>query len=237
MPVQFYLRPNPLPGRESHHMAQVVSVESLDEDALIERMAGGEPPLPRAQIEPVMRRLREVVTGLLANGCRVNVAGLAHFFPVMNGKFRNADDEFDKKRHEIGVAAAVDVSLVSDVKSRAAVEKQKPAELLPAPTFYKETGVRVAEGKVIAGNIGTLHGRRLAFDPKMADEGVFFVSTADPKREVRSKVYAVVHPTEILFQVPDGLEKGNWLLEVRARVRGGRQLRSGRLSSPLEADA
>lgn len=218
-------------------MSQVVSVDTLDEQALMEKMAVANPSLTKQQINAVMDTLAETVAGLIADGNRVNVAGLAHFFPVMTGKFKSPEDEFDKKRHELGVAAAVNVGLVDQVKSRAVVEKQKPAELVPTPTFYKETGVRVEVGKAIAGNIGTIHGRRLAFDAKVTDEGVFFVTAEGPKREVRVKVYAVVHPTEIMFQVPDDLTAGKWVLEVRARVRGGKQLRSGRLSSPLEAGA
>lgn len=216
-------------------MSQVVSVDTVDEEGLIDRMAAGNTTLNRAQIASAMQMLAETVSGLLADGHRVTVAGLVQFFPVMSGKFKGADDEFDKKRHELGVAAAVGLKLVEEVKSKAVVEKQKPTEQTPTPTYYKETGMRVVTGKVICGNIGTIHGRRLSFDPKVTDEGVFFVSADGPKKEVRVKVYAVVQPAEIVFQVPDGLGAERWALEVRARVRGGKQLRSGRLSSALEA--
>ena len=235
MPVRYYLRPNPLPSKEPHFTSQVVSVNSLDEEALIERIAVANPTLTRPQITAVLDTMTETVAAAIADGNRVNVAGLASFFPVMTGKFKTADDEYDPKRHEVGVAASVNVGLVEKVKARAAVEKQKPVEVVPTPTFYKETGARAESGKVLAGNIGILHGRRLAFDAKVTDEGVFFIAAEGPKREVRVKVYAVVHPTEIMFQVPDDLSPGRWVLEVRARVRGGKQLRSGRLSSPLEA--
>jgi len=235
MPIQYYLRPNPLPGREAQFMAQVVSVEKVSEAGLIDHMAASSTMLNRDQIASAMQTLEQTVTSLIADGNRVTVAGLAQFFPVMSGKFKGADDEFDKKRHELGVAAAVGVKLVEEVKSRAVAEKQKPTEQLPTPTYYKETGTRAVTGKVIAGNIGTIHGRRLALDPKVTDEGVFFVSSEAPKKEVRVKVYASVQPTQIVFQVPEGLGAGLWVLEVRARLRGGKQLRSGRLSSPLEA--
>ena len=216
-------------------MSQVVSVDKVDDEKLIDRMAAASTTLNREQIASAMQTLAQTVTNLLADGHRVTVAGLVHFFPVMSGKFRGAEDEFDKKRHELGVAAAVGQKLVEDVKAKAVVEKQKPTEQTPTPTYYKETGVRVVPGRVIAGNIGTLHGRRLAFNPKVTDEGVFLVSSEGSKREVRVKVYAAVQPAEIVFQVPDGLGNGRWTLEVRARVRGGKQLRSGRLSSALEA--
>lgn len=235
MPIRYYLRPNPLPGREAHFMSQVVSVDTVDEEGLIDRMAATSTALNREQIASAMATLAQAVSGLVADGHRVTVAGLVQFFPVMSGKFKSADDEFDKKRHELGVAAAVGLKLVEEVKGKAVVEKQKPTEQTPTPTYYKETGTRVVAGKVIAGNIGTIHGRRLAFDPKVTDEGVFFVNTEDAKKEVRVKVYAVVQPAEIVFQVPDGLDSGRWALVVRARVRGGKQLRSGKLSSALEA--
>ncbi len=236
MPIRYYLRPNPLPGRDAHFISQAVSVDTVDEAGLIDRMAASGTTLTRAQIASAMQTLAETVSSLVADGHRVTVAGLAQFFPVMSGKFKGADDEFDKKRHELGVAAAVGLKLVEEVRSKAVVEKQKPTEQTPTPTFYKETGAHVATGKVIAGNIGTIHGRRLAFDPKVTDEGVFFVAAEAPAREVRVKVYAVVHPAEIMFQVPADLDAGRWVLEVRARVRGGKQLRSGRLSSPLMSE-
>ena len=217
-------------------MSQVVSNDKVDEQGLIDRMAARDTTFTRSQIESVMQMLSRTVTDLLTDGHRVAVAGLVQIFPVMTGKFNGAEDEFDKKRHELGVAAAVGVGLVDEVQTRAVVEKQKAVELTPTPTFYKETGARVVAGKIIAGNIGTLHGRRLAFDTKVTDEGIFFVGAEGPKREVRVKVYAVVHPTEIMFQVPDDLPSGSWILEVRARVRGGKQLRSGRLSSALMSE-
>ena len=236
MPIRYYLRPNPLPGRESQFISQVVSVDTVDEAGLIDRMAADGTGLDRTQLELAMKALTNTVAELLSDGHRVNVAGLAHFFPVMTGKFKGADDEFDKKRHVLGVAAAVGQGLVDKVRAKAKLEKQSPADLTPTPTYYKESGDRAVSGKIIPGNIGTIHGRRLAFDPKVADEGIFFVSAEGPRREVRAGVYAVVQPAEIVFQVPAAIGKGRWALEVRARIRGGKQLRKGRLSSPLEAE-
>lgn len=237
MPIRYYLRPNPLPGRENQFMAQVVSVDTIDENGLIERMIySGATDLSRKQLEAAMHALAHTVSALIADGHRVNVAGLAQFFPVMAGKFKGADDEFDKKRHDLGVAAAVGQRLVEEVQAKAAVEKQKPTDQTPTPTYYKETGTRTEHGKLIPGNIGTLHGRRLAFNRHKNDEGVFFVSAdSGAAQQVRVSVYAVVQPAEIVFQVPDGLTSGRWVLEVRARVRGGKQVRTGRLSAALEA--
>lgn len=234
MPIRYYLRPNPLPGREKQFMAQVVSMDTVDEEALAARIAAELGDGGRESVDKVMAVLSRVVPQLIGDGYRVNVAGLAQFFPVMSGRFNGSEDEFEKKRHEVGVAAAVSQKLVEEVKEKAVLEKQKPSEQVPTPTYYKETGSHTVAGKVIPGNIGTLHGRRLAFDQQAADEGIFFVSSAEDKRVVRAKAYAVVQPAEIVFQVPESLAPGKWILEVRARVRGGKQVRTGRLSAPLE---
>lgn len=234
MPIQYYLRSNPLPGREGQFMAQVVSVDTVDEEGLVDRVMAEHPTWERAQVVGVIQSLVQTVTGLVSDGYRVNLAGLAQFFPVMTGKFQGADDEYDKARHELGVAAAVGSHLVEEVKAKAVVKKQKPAEHAPSPTIYKENGEQVLAGRAIPGNIGKVLGRRLAFDPRVTDEGVFFVKTEGPKREIRAQVYAVVQPAEIVFQVPE-LGKGKWTVEVRARMRGGKQLRVGGLSVVLEA--
>lgn len=234
MPIRYYLRPNPLPGRESQFMSQVVSVDSVDEEALLERMAAAESRLDRATLAEAMQLLARTVSELVGDGYRVHVAGLAQFFPVMSGKFASSEDSFDPAKHEVGVAAAVGQRLIDEVKAQARLEKQKPVEQVPTPTFYSETGSQIASGHVIPGNIGTLHGRRLAFSRSAEDEGVFFLSVENPKREIRARVYATVQPAEIVFQVPDGVSTGKWIIEVRARVRGGKQLRSGRISSELQ---
>ncbi len=234
MPIRYYLRPNPLPGREKQFMAQVVSVDTIDEETLAARITEEIGEGSREDVDQVLAALGRVVPRLIGDGYRVNVAGLAQFFPVMSGRFSGAEDEFDKKRHEVGVAAAVGQKLADEVKAKARLEKQKPSEQVPTPTYYKETGSHTVAGKVIPGNIGTLHGRRLAFDQQAVDEGVFFISASEDKKVVRAKAYAVVQPAEIVFQVPESLAPGKWILEVRARVRGGKQVRAGRLSAPLE---
>ncbi len=235
MPIHYYLRPNPLPGRELQFMSQVVSVDTIDDETLVERIAAdGKTGLDRAAIEKVVNAINSSACALLSDGYRVSIAGLVQLFPVMNGKFAGPEDDFDRKRHELGVAAAVAPRLVEEVRKQAVVEKQKPTDQTPTPTFYKESGSQTAPGKVISGNIGTLLGRRIALNPQKSDEGIFFISTSDESKQVRVKVYAVVQPTEIVFQVPEGIGAGKWILEVRARVRGGKQVRSGRLSAPLE---
>jgi hypothetical protein len=215
-------------------MSQVVSVDSVDEEGLLDKMAAGTTRLDRATLAEAMRLMARTVSDLVGDGYRVHVGGLAQFFPVMSGKFDKAEDEYDAKRHEVGVAAIVGQKLVDEVKSKARLEKQKPNEQVPTPTFYSETGSQIASGHVVPGNIGTLHGRRLAFNRDAEDEGVFFVSSDGSKKDIRAKVYATVQPAEIVFQVPDGVGAGKWIIEVRARVRGGKQLRKGRISSALE---
>ena len=215
-------------------MSQVVSVDSVDEEGLLDRMAAGGSKLDRAELAEAMQVLARTVSELVGDGYRVHVGGLAQFFPVMSGKFSGADDAFDPAKHEVGVASVVGQRLIDDVKGKARVEKQKAIEQVPTPTFYTETGSQIASGHVIPGNIGTLHGRRLAFNRSAEDEGVFFLSAENPKKEIRTRVYATVQPAEIVFQVPDGVSTGRWILEVRARVRGGKQLRNGRISSELQ---
>ena len=169
-------------------MAQVVSVDTVDEAGLVERITAQHPTWEREHVEAFFRSLVETVSGLVADGYRVNVAGMAQFFPVMTGKFSGAEDEYDQARHELGVAAAVGPQLVEDVQTKAVGKKQKPAEHSPTPTSYKETCNTVVSGKVMPGNIGKLMGRRLAFDPKLNDEVGCFIKPERQNSEMAAQV-------------------------------------------------
>lgn len=99
-------------------MAQVVSVDTVDEEGLVDQIMAEHLTWERARVVAVIQALAQAVTGLVEDGYRVNLAGLVQFFPVMTGKFRSADDEYEKYRHELGVAAVVGARLVEEVRRK-----------------------------------------------------------------------------------------------------------------------
>ena len=107
------------------------------------------------------------------------------------------------------------------------VETETPA---PSLLAYKDTASGVVNGQVTSGNIGAIDGKRLKFDPAVADEGVYFVNTADSS-EVKVTVFQRVMPSQLVFMVPTLAADAEWQLEVR--VYYGEELRTGILSKLL----
>ena len=97
--------------------------------------------------------------------------------------------------------------------------------------FVDLAGAAVNEG-VTPGNIGTINGHRLKYDTAQADEGVYFIDAATA---VETKVTAIQKnkPAQLVFLNPAIPAGPNYHLEVRARIYGGTELRTGRLDATL----
>lgn len=84
---------------------------------------------------------------------------------------------------------------------------------------------------VTPGNIGVINGHRLKFEPAQADEGVYFINTADGT-EVKVAAIQKNKPGQQVFLIPAIPAATNLYLEVRAHF--GTDLRSGRLETTLD---
>nr|VFK08291.1 MAG: protein of unknown function (DUF4469) with IG-like fold [Candidatus Kentron sp. LPFa] len=112
------------------------------------------------------------------------------------------------------------------------VETVKPA---PLPLEYVDLGSGETNGHLTPGNIGTVNGNRLKFDPAKADEGVFLIPSKDGEKETRITGMQKNKPGQLVFLIPGNLAKGNYRMVVRARMDGSSELRSGYIEATLRA--
>jgi len=108
----------------------------------------------------------------------------------------------------------------------------------PAPTLlaYRDLFTSTTDTWATPANVGTINGLRLQSDPGAADEGVFFVPAAGGE-EHRAALVQRNKPRELVFIVPNTLTLGaTYHLEVRARLNGAEDLRTGRLPATLDVD-
>ena len=186
----------------------------------------------RADILAVLEQLYQAVEMLTLEGSRVNVAGIVEIFPRLQGVFNGVTDTYDPARHQAGVKAAVGARLREAVRQKAQVQKDEGGKPSPALLQYVDTGSGTVDGTVTKGNIGTLNGARMKFNPSAADEGIFFLPTGGG---AAVKVAAVQRnkPAQLIFLVPATLAAGSYFLEVRARLTAAGDLRSGKLDDTL----
>ncbi len=130
------------------------------------------------------------------------------------------------------VGANPGVRVRQTVRDQAGVVKDEAVKPAPNPLEYFDIGSDTTNDTVTVGNIGQLSGSRLKFDAAQADEGVFFIPTGGGA-ETKVTTVQKNKPAQLVFLVPAGLLAGTYYLEVRARIGGGTELRSGRLDAVL----
>jgi hypothetical protein len=232
MPIHYALFENNLTSDPSDYAAVVQPIDSADLEALVRRMIDRGSTTTRADILAVMEDAIGACESLLLDGMRINFGGLVELFPRVRGVFTGATDAFDAARHSVDVGANPGIRVRQTVRDQAAVVKDDAIKPAPNPLEYRDVGTDTTNDQVTPGNIGQLSGSRLKYDAAQPDEGVFFLPTAGGA-ETKVSTVQKNKPGQVVFLVPALLAPGTYHLEVRARVRGGTDLRSGRLDAVL----
>ncbi len=186
----------------------------------------------RADILAVMEDAIGACESLLLDGMRVNFGGLVELFPRVRGVFNGVTDKFDPARHSVDVGANPGIRVRETVRDQAGVAKDEAVKPAPNPLEYRDVGSDTTNDQATPGNIGQLSGSRLKYDQAQADEGVFFIATAGGA-ETKVTMLQKNKPAQVVFLVPGLLAPGTYYLEVRARTRGGADLRTGQLDVVL----
>ena len=232
MPIHYALFENNLTSDPSDFAAIVQTVASADLDAVVERMVERGSTTTRADILAVLEDAIGTCESMLLDGMRVNFGGLIELFPRVRGVFTGVTDTFDPARHSLDVGANPGIRVRTTVRDKASVVKDEAVKPAPNPIEYRDVGSDTTNDQLTPGNIGQLSGSRLKYDEAAADEGVYFVATPGGG-DTKVTTLQRNKPAQVVFLVPAGLAPGNYNVEVRARIVGGTQLRTGRLDAVL----
>lgn len=224
--IENVLTPDP-----NDYYPQVQITGRAGRDELVERMLSMGSTVTRADLLAVMDLLDEATLTLIKEGYRVDLAGIVDLYPRLQGVFNGPGDGFDKSRHTISVSANPSQGFIARVRADAAVQKEESVTPTPALLQFMDAASHEANGPLTPGNIGALTGSRLKFDPAAADEGIYFLGTSDGS-ETKVTTVSSNKPGQLVFLVP-ALPSGQYDLQVRARVRGGKDLRRGTLDATL----
>jgi hypothetical protein len=232
MPIKYSLIENLLTTDPNDYYPQVQLSGRVGKDAIADRVLSMGTPVSRADLSQLIELIRDAVRDLLLEGYRVDLAGIVDVFPRMQGAFEGSADCFDRSRHTLGVSTIPAPGFISMVRSDAMVTKEVTPRPKPHPLEYCDAAVGMINGPVTKGNIGTLRGSRLKFNPIASDEGIYFV---DPAAGVATKVDIIStnKPGRLVFVVPDTLVSGEYNIQVRSRMYGSIDVRYGTLDGVL----
>jgi len=235
MPIHYALFENPLTPDPEDYTARVEITGSIGMDDLVHRMLDQGSTVTSGDILAVIEDLTKATEAFLLEGYRVNIAELVQVYPRIKGTFDGPNDTFDPQRHTLDAAAAIGPRIRNTTRNEGHVHKNET--LLPAPNIvdYEDLVTGQSNTTIHPGGIGTLNGNRLKYDEAQPDEGIYLIDTAT---DTETKVIYVKtnQPTQLIFINPDTLQPGHtYHIQVRARMRGGEELRTDRLRAALTA--
>nr|VFK32549.1 MAG: protein of unknown function (DUF4469) with IG-like fold [Candidatus Kentron sp. MB]VFK34961.1 MAG: protein of unknown function (DUF4469) with IG-like fold [Candidatus Kentron sp. MB]VFK77067.1 MAG: protein of unknown function (DUF4469) with IG-like fold [Candidatus Kentron sp. MB] len=229
MSIQYALFENHLTGDANDYAARVQVTTTAGLEAIARRMAEQGAQVNEADIVAVLTGAVTACESLLLEGERVVFGELCQLFPRIQGVFHGPTDHFDPARHRVDVGANPGHGIRKTVRDKAQVSKMESTKPIPTPLQYVDLGSGETDGRLTPGNIGTIDGYRLKFDPTKAEEGIFLIPTKAGEPDVKAVLVQKNKPGQLVFLIPADISKGDYWLEVRARVQGGSELRSGRL--------
>jgi hypothetical protein len=236
MTIHYALFENHLTTDPADYTAVVQPAGSADTKAIADRMVQQGSTVTRADIAAVMEDMIAASESLLLEGFRVNLGGLCELYVRLKGVFDGAVDTFDPSRHRLEAGANAGSRLRARIAADGTVAKDETILPSPSPIEYVDLGSGETNTTITCGNIGTLNGHRLSFNPA-ADEGIWLIH--DGGSEIDITAVQKNKPGQLVFLIPAGIPSvGSYFFEVRKRFGDGDSaLRTGRLDVPLSIAA
>ncbi len=235
MSISYALYKNHLTSDPDDCMAKVMVRGSAELDDIVDRMTELGTTVTKTDIIAVIEDSLRATESLLLEGFRVNFGDLVQLYPTIKGVFNGMTDSYDKSRHRLDIAANPGTRIRKKVKTEARTEKEETAKPFPVPLEFIDTASESSNESATPGNIGTVNGNRLKFNPQKADEGIFFIHTSD-STEIKAASIQKNKPGQQVFLIPSELTSGeSYAVEIRTRFTNDSTLRKGRLEEELTA--
>lgn len=232
MPVQFYLLPISITDDENDYRAVTVSVGTISEDDLINRIAVRNTGVPVQSIRSVMQASREVKQELLKDGFTVVTDDINYKVDIA-GVFNGKDDVFDPSRHQLRVNPRMGKGFTGILRDVAPIKLNEVVDhSKPNPTDFVDMKSATINATLSPGGIGRLKGMRLSIDQSDSEQGIYFVNTST---RTETKVTTIAHnkPAQLIFGIPETLTKGDYEIVIRNKIKGSKEIKPGTLPDIL----
>ncbi len=229
--LQYALFDNPLTEDTTDLMAVVQGQDTVTQDNLTDEMVIEGTGLTRPQAKAYIEKLFQLIKSHAAKGRRVKLP-IVNIHSTIRGVFTSKDDKFDAARHRVVMLVTPGTEL-RRLEKEIKPEKVKGESPMPDPQDFTDAATGERNRTATPGGIATLKGYYLKFDPADLQQGLYFVPEANPAAAVRVEQFTSIKPAALHFLIP-ALPLGNYRVEVRTYMRGGKQLRTGSLTDFIE---
>jgi polyhydroxyalkanoate synthesis regulator phasin len=229
--LQYALFDNLLTEDSSDMMAVIQNQDTVDMDMLVDEMVAEGTGLTRPQAKAYSEKLFQLIKNHASAGRRINLP-VVNIHSAIRGVFAGKDDRFDPARHRVVMLVSPGAEL-RRLEKEIKPEKVKGESPMPDPQDFIDAATGEHNRTITSGGIATLKGYHLKFDPSDSEQGLFLIPEIDSSTSLRVLQFSAIKPSELHFLVPQ-LLPGAYRIEVITYVRGGKQLRTGRLPELVE---
>ena len=228
--IKYTLVINKLTEDPDDYRAVVQDQVTRTEEDIINEMLDRGSTVTKADILSVLEDYRATYVKFLRNGDNVKTP-LAEIRTSILGTFVDKYDRFDRSRHEIKHRTTSGEAL-EGLADELTVEKVSAIPLEPRLEQLIDFRSGAESGTLTPGGSARLRGEHLKIDTEDAEQGIWLLG---PDNGAETKVELIMNnlPSELMFEIPEGLASGEYSLEVRARPRSSPDLRINRLSETL----
>lgn len=232
MAIKYSLVPNRLLASSNEYRAVVTNQRSYNREKLVDMMVARGSTVSKSDTLAVLAEYDAVRLEVLTRGGVINTP-LMYMAPSIGGRFEGPSDRYHPSRHEVRMNAKPG-SLANQITRDIPVRKVSPNQRYPVLKTWRDTSTDTLNKVLTPGGTGILNGRRLKIDPEDPEQGIFLITTASGSRQVIPITRILRNkPSELIFMIPDGLESGEYRMEVRTLIRHTSEFRTGRLDAPL----
>lgn len=229
MPIRFALYRNPFQKKKEELVARVLPRACAGDREVIDMILLRNNGLTRSEVMAVLEEYTVALEYLLQDGQSVHTS-LVKLDASIKGKFRDAQDRFDPKRHKVCLNASPGKRLRKLLKGAKAY-RQEPSSPQPYIESFQHFDTQLPAHTFLQGIPVRLRGSYLKINTEREDEGIYLKAQNREVWKVRQLM--TNFPGELLFIMPDDIPAGTYQIEVRCRVGNSTELRSDVYGSSL----
>ncbi|MDR1156410.1 MAG: DUF4469 domain-containing protein [Bacteroidales bacterium] len=230
MRIKYYLVENLMTPDPDDCRAQVTGYESVTEKEIVEYITRKGSSITPAAAKANYEEIIGAHEYFLQQGFGINTEFI-NVRPSIQGVFQNRDDRFDSSRHKIRFRVTLG-KRYNRTSQEVKTEKTEPVSNAPIPQSLEDIASATVNEVLTPGGTATLTGTRLKFlqnDPK---QGIFLI--AADRMEYRVERLLSHHAAQVVFLIPASLPAGEYTIELRALLKGNKDVKKGTLPDKLQ---
>ena len=228
MAIPYYLVDNPLTPDPKDFRARLQLKGRMKRSDIVKRIMSKNSGLAESELLAVFDEESRVIQELLGEGYSVDT-GLVLIKPGVKGVFNGATETFTPGKHELKMNVSA-LKALKEVVRRITLVKVVSGISVPVVTVFEDLISQTNNETITPGKSAKIFGDKLKFDAADAEQGIFFIKEDDT--ETRVEEYTEVGNKKIIFNVPQGLSAGNYILQVNGKTTAG-EVRVGELQGVL----